>query len=1112
MEFPKQSAEVVPSWDGNPRGWRRYQREVMWFCLGTKRAMRRFLAPRLISKLTGSARLLAMSWPQQEFAGKNGVSTLLQRLSQSPLVRKNLPNTQAILNQYFNYKRHQGESIANYLVRETLYFEEFTESLMALHEESLGKPVNLFEIPDSSSEDESSTDSASSKSGKKKDAYRQVPTEDPDEAGLDSPSSRRERRQEEASPSRRSRREPSERAEADGWLGHTLSPMDSFILKQLRGWRLLSGALLSTEDVRSVMAPTNNKLDYESISIALTILFDEQLQPVRHGFPSSSGPQVFSIEEEPWEDDYWSTWDPWANSMDWWEDDWSYYEADYGATEPELHPAEEEGEKRGSEEAEAQSAERSWSQAHRSTQLARKDRGFGAAVSQSKGSGKSEGCFICGGNHGWRDCPDRNSPFARSKGFGKQNYWLEDDSLYAMQKGKGKGKPGFSKGNHYNVEELYYMKGKGYGGKGKSKGKMKSKNKGTVNAYALSWPDHYSFGLEFEKMEPSTELQANASEMSGNSSGKHMGMLDTGATCSAGPESSLKLMIQSVLAKDAQTKLTFDMKKRPRFRFGSGRWGKALYKITIQSSLSDRQFNAYALPDPPEVSEEWFNEDHLVPVLVGMDFIYFHGLIIDFSDGFAVCARQTDGKPFYLPRNDKGHYMLDIAQFLTKGQSCPNGHPEINVLMDHEEHDQNWIEQMSRMTSTPSFFLQPLMFEREECEMEFCPALKSSEHQLFFELWNRRKHHNGRLGLMGSVLSETFATTSSTRSLVSHGAQEDSDSGHRLCEKGGAGSKRPEIQGNTVAMSGTSCPQEPAREQVGALDPLRSLRSTIGVPSNCGSSGRRHQESEPGYGAASSGRNASFIACRDDAVGGALQGGLGQGDGGRKDEDHVEGVPASMGESNEDGVKSSVEDEGIEWAKEFRRRGLRRDYITDEVYGKLGASASKSGEKDRESHGLPDGRREGTDSTNRRSKDVGARSGNVSKRQRGGVGTGLPLVVNAVKKDDANEIEENYETKNDEVNTHKLPLRVGEAMMETIHVINEGINSKVAETVYDKKPIVWEMFCSPQSELTKQCEHYGMEGMRINLANGYDLYKASTYDHLKELYCKKRPKKVWVST
>ena len=254
-----------------------------------------------------------------------------------------------------------------------------------------------------------------------------------------------------------------------------------------------------------------------------------------------------------------------------------------------------------------------------------------------------------------------------------------------------------------------------------------------------------------------------------------------------------------------------------------------------------------------------------------------------------MCARQTDGKPFYLPRNDKGHYMLDIAQFLTKGQSCPNGHPEINVLMDHEEHDQNWIEQMSRMTSTPSFFLQPLMFEREECEMEFCPALKSSEHQLFFELWNRRKHHNGRLGLMGSVLSETFATTSSTRSFVSHGVQEDSDSGHRLCEKGGEGSKRPEIQGNTMAVSGTSCSKEPAREQVGALDTLRSLRFTVGVHPNGWSPGWRHQESESSNGAKSSGRDASFTTCRDDAVGGALQGGLGQGDGGRKDEDHVEG-------------------------------------------------------------------------------------------------------------------------------------------------------------------------------------------------------------------------------
>ena len=40
-----------------------------------------------------------------------------------------------LLNQYFEYERHGNESIASYLVRESLYFEEFVESLMLLHDE-----------------------------------------------------------------------------------------------------------------------------------------------------------------------------------------------------------------------------------------------------------------------------------------------------------------------------------------------------------------------------------------------------------------------------------------------------------------------------------------------------------------------------------------------------------------------------------------------------------------------------------------------------------------------------------------------------------------------------------------------------------------------------------------------------------------------------------------------------------------------------------------------------------------------------------------------------------------------------------------------------------------
>jgi hypothetical protein len=51
------------------------------------------IGPRLVSKLTGPARLLAMSWSRADIAGPQGVQVMLRKLEQSPLVRKKLPNT-----------------------------------------------------------------------------------------------------------------------------------------------------------------------------------------------------------------------------------------------------------------------------------------------------------------------------------------------------------------------------------------------------------------------------------------------------------------------------------------------------------------------------------------------------------------------------------------------------------------------------------------------------------------------------------------------------------------------------------------------------------------------------------------------------------------------------------------------------------------------------------------------------------------------------------------------------------------------------------------------------------------------------------------------------------
>ena len=95
-------------------------------------------ASRLMGKLSGPARLLAMSWSHATFDTEDGTRKLLQRLAASPLVRKTLPNAAAICQQYFSFRRQANESIGNFLVRETLVHEEFQEAIIRLHEEKMG--------------------------------------------------------------------------------------------------------------------------------------------------------------------------------------------------------------------------------------------------------------------------------------------------------------------------------------------------------------------------------------------------------------------------------------------------------------------------------------------------------------------------------------------------------------------------------------------------------------------------------------------------------------------------------------------------------------------------------------------------------------------------------------------------------------------------------------------------------------------------------------------------------------------------------------------------------------------------------------------------------------
>ena len=125
---------------------------------------------------------------------------------------------------------------------------------MALKDEQeAGLVQDFFDFSDSSSDSEDADEDESTKKSK---GYQKVPTSEPSpepEGGAPKPEGGKPSPPEgtpSVGRSSRASRPP---------LEPKLSSTDSFILKQLRGWRLLSGACLTAEEWRAVLASTGNR-------------------------------------------------------------------------------------------------------------------------------------------------------------------------------------------------------------------------------------------------------------------------------------------------------------------------------------------------------------------------------------------------------------------------------------------------------------------------------------------------------------------------------------------------------------------------------------------------------------------------------------------------------------------------------------------------------------------------------------------------------------------------------------------------------------------------------------------------------------------------------------
>ena len=104
----------------------------------------------------------------------------------------------------------------------------------------------------------------------------------------------------------------------------------------------------------------------------------------------------------------------------------------------------------------------------------------------------------------------------------------------------------------------------------------------------------------------------NPLELSSVSPGKvapHQGMLDCGATASAGPEASVQRLIEAVLRQDKSATVTVDPNQRPYFRYGSGRWGDPpIRTLWPPSSLS-----CVCSSEPPRVLRAMVHHRHAGP-------------------------------------------------------------------------------------------------------------------------------------------------------------------------------------------------------------------------------------------------------------------------------------------------------------------------------------------------------------------------------------------------------------------------------------------------------------------------------------------------------------------
>ena len=665
MDASTSDKALVPVWDGRHETWHHFLVEVKWTLSSMKPSERPLLAARLIRKnlQSGPAPLVQLLYKldPDDFRNEEDVARLIRFLEDSPLNKQPLPEAGNRIGAYYRrLHRKPHESVRQYIVREEKIHDDMLKALQRLlrereldfeqYECTIDELKEFVGMKDGASvyfEDAASAGhSVSEPGGNPFDAdISSVRDSDRDLDGERESTSRTERI------SGHESQTPKVKAGKGKDLLQRLMEkglMPLSALDVIRGWLLLETCIPGDENgKRMVKAATRNKLTYQEIRSALMNMYEDNLGGSRayrghnyvmegdYGWEESTeghqeADEIYYQGHEEWPNDSWQSGEcsetAW-NQTEWDEGIWPEENEDQGT---EVNTEELQALMQAQDEAEQAHRDlqlmmaetnRNLSDARKAVAAATKDRGWGAGPQQK---GRMTSTY-----------PNKGK--GKFKGKNQQEaHWFQGKGQRFGPTNKGYRHPGFGKKGAPPFSKSFNHKG----GKGGSQ-------------YVLD-ADYELLTLDVEndvmhsEQPPSSQTKSEKEQLFPCEA-----IIDTGATASAGGHQAVTQLCAAISRARPSTQISVFQSDRPWFRYGSGTWGQALFRVRIQ--VPPKEISIFALPSEG------------VPVLIGMRELMALDVLIACKSAKGLVA----GECVTFRRTKKLHNILDFLQHVFP--SSPQG-------------------------------------------------------------------------------------------------------------------------------------------------------------------------------------------------------------------------------------------------------------------------------------------------------------------------------------------------------------------------------------------------------------------------------------------------------